>query len=60
MNGIDFVVIGVIVAILGGVIFYIHRAKKQGVKCIGCPDAKTCSGSCGGNCSGCSGCAEKK
>lgn len=57
MTGIDWLIIAVVVIILGGVIFYIRRAKKQGVKCIGCPDAKTCSG----NCSGCNGsCGSKK
>ena len=35
----------------------IAAAKKRGVKCIGCPDAKTCSGNCG-SCGGCSGCGK--
>lgn len=39
----------VLVAILGGAITYVVRAKKKGVKCIGCPHSKNCSG----NCSGC-------
>ncbi len=38
----------VIVAILGGAIAYIVRAKKRGVKCIGCPAGSTCNGHCGG------------
>lgn len=39
--------------ILGGAVAYIVRAKKRGVKCIGCPSG----GSCGkkGSCSGCNG-----
>lgn len=50
------IIIVVLVAILGGAIVYIVRAKKNGVKCIGCPSG----GSCGANkegisCSGCSG-----
>ena len=32
-----------IVLIISSVIIYIIKAKRKGVKCIGCPDAKTCS-----------------
>lgn len=60
MNGIDYFIIALVVAILGGVIFYIYRAKKQGVKCIGCPDAKTCSGNCSGCNGSCGGCSAEK
>ena len=42
-------VIIAVVLIVGGAVAYIIKAKKSGQKCIGCPDAKTCSG----NCSGC-------
>ena len=53
---IDVVMIVMILASLGGAAFYIYKAKKSGAKCIGCPDAKSCSG----NCSGCScGCGQK-
>lgn len=52
MGLIDYVVIAVILAVLGAAGWYVHRAKKQGKKCIGCPD----SGSCSGHCAGCSGC----
>ena len=56
MNGVDIVILVVIAVILGGAGWYIYSAKKKGVQCIGCPDAKTCaSKGCGGNCSGCSG-----
>lgn len=51
MKLIDVVIVAVIALILGAVIFYIRRAKKKGVKCIGCPSGSTCSG----NCSGCDG-----
>lgn len=50
------IVVAILVAIIGGAALYIYKAKKKGVKCIGCPDAKTCGGncgSCGGNCTGC-------
>ena len=45
------ILVGVILlAILGGAVFYIVKAKKSGRKCIGCPGA----GSCGKN--GCCSC----
>lgn len=51
MKLIDFVIIAVVILILGAAILYIRRAKKKGVKCIGCPDSAVCSGKCAG-CSG--------
>lgn len=58
MNPVDYIIIAVVLAIVGGAALYIWKAKKNGKKCIGCPD----SGSCSGHCSGCSGCcgASKK
>lgn len=53
MQGIDILVLAIIAAILGLVIFYICRAKKKGVKCIGCPSGSQC----GGNCAACGGCS---
>ena len=38
----DMIAAVILAAILGGAIFYIVRAKKKGVKCIGCPHSKTC------------------
>ena len=54
-------VIIILVLILGSAVRYLYKAKKRGVKCIGCPDGATCSGKCSG-CSGHCGCgnAEKK
>lgn len=49
----DIIVIAIVLLIVGGAVAYIIRAKKRGVKCIGCPESKTCSGRCGGVCSGC-------
>ena len=45
-NIIVLVIVGLIVGAAAG---YIWKEKKKGVKCVGCPYAKTC----GGNCSGC-------
>ena len=59
MQAVDILIIAVIVVILGSAIFFLHRAKKKGIKCVGCPDSSTCSGNCG-NCSGtCGHCTEK-
>lgn len=48
-NGIIIAVIAVIICLAGG---YIHKQKKRGVKCIGCPNGCACNGTCGGNCGG--------
>ena len=37
------VIVVVIVALAAG---YIYKAKKNGKKCIGCPDSGSCFGSC--------------
>lgn len=47
----DIIALLVIVLVLGGAVFYIVKAKKRGVKCIGCPNGSTCGAK---NCSGCS------
>ena len=43
---IDILIILVMLAVLGGAGLYVYRAKKSGQKCIGCPNSKTCGGSC--------------
>lgn len=43
----NLIVLGIIAFIVGTAAGYVYMAKKRGVKCIGCPDAKTCSGNCG-------------
>lgn len=50
----DFIVVAIIVVVVGLALGYIIHSRKRGIKCIGCPDAKSCS-NCGG-CSGCSAC----
>ena len=51
---IDYIVIAILLAITGGIIFYLYRAKKRGETCIGCPYAKQCgkAGHCSGSCHG--------
>jgi len=51
----DILIIALIAGILGMAIRYIVKAKKKGVKCIGCPEGSKCSG----NCAGCSGTCQK-
>ena len=36
----------ILIAILGGAIYYIIKSKKNGQKCIGCPHAKQCGDKC--------------
>lgn len=45
---IDFVVGAILVIIVGSALAYIIKSGKNGVKCVGCPDAKNCC-SCGHN-----------
>lgn len=53
---IDLLIILILLAIVGGAGAYVHRARKSGKTCIGCPSG----GSCSGQCSGCSGhCADR-
>lgn len=65
---IDFVVGAIIVVIVGAALAYIVKSGKNGIKCVGCPDAKSCaSGShggaaasgCGHDCGACSGCGRQ-
>ncbi len=49
----DVIIVVILVLIVGAIGLYLYRAKKRGEKCIGCPYAKQCGGSC-------SGCANHK
>lgn len=40
----DVLVIGIILLVVGIAVKYILKAKRSGVKCIGCPSAGMCSG----------------
>lgn len=39
----DILVGGLILAVLGAIIFYLIRARRRGQKCIGCPHGGKCS-----------------
>ena len=44
----DIIIIGILLVVVGGAIFYIVKAKKNGAKCIGCPAAGNCPSKTGG------------
>ena len=46
----DLIILLALAGILTGAGLYVYRAKKNGQKCIGCPNAKSCAGPCA--CSG--------
>lgn len=48
----NIILLAVLGLILGSAAGYVYKAKRKGVKCIGCPDGAKCSGPC----SGCQGC----
>lgn len=58
----DLIILAIVALIIGVAVAYIVKAKKSGVKCIGCPHGGTCgkcaSGGCG--CDGCGGCGCQK
>ena len=43
----DFIIAGLVLVILGVAVAYIVKAKKSGVKCIGCPAGGNCCGKTG-------------
>ncbi len=53
----DLIVILVVILIVGAAVAYIIKAKKAGVKCIGCPFEQSCSSQakseCNGECASC-------
>ena len=44
------IIAALLVAVAGGIIFYLIRAKRRGQNCIGCPNSKECKGKCSGSC----------
>lgn len=60
----NIIIIALILLIVGGASAYLIRAKKRGVKCIGCPNGENCAKKaqatgCSGSCEGCSCCSDK-
>lgn len=52
---VNFLILALVGILVGSAAGYIMKSKKRGIQCIGCPDAP----SCGGNCTGCSGCGHR-
>ena len=44
---VDVIIVAILVCIIGGILYYLYRAKKQGEVCIGCPYGRQCTGHCG-------------
>ncbi len=42
----DIIIIVILAALIGGIVYYLYRCKKRGDACIGCPYAKQCGGRC--------------
>lgn len=58
---VDFIIIAILVILVGAAVAYIVKAKKSGVKCIGCSAAGGCSHNNNSGCGcGCSGDNESK
>ena len=60
----NIIIIALILLIIGAASTYLIRAKKRGIKCIGCPEGKNCAkkaqaSACSGNCESCSCCSGK-
>ena len=45
---VDAIVILILLAIVGGIVAFLVRAKQQGQACIGCPHSKQCGAKKGG------------
>lgn len=53
---VNYLIIAVVALAVGLAAYYIHKSKKKGVKCIGCPEGCSCSS---GSCMGCKGCGSE-
>lgn len=49
MKPVDMIILTVIAVVVGLVIRFLCKAKKRGVRCIGCPEGAKCA-NCSGNC----------
>ncbi len=46
----NLIILVIVAAVVGSIIWYLARAKKRGEACIGCPHARQCGGNCSGGC----------
>lgn len=50
LNGVDFIVLGIVLILVGAAIYYLYKQKKNGAKCIGCSMSGTCASKSRGGC----------
>ena len=51
VEDMDDIILGIVLILLiGGAILYLVRAKKAGVKCVGCPHSAECAAKNKGGC----------
>lgn len=60
MDIINIVILLILLVIVGSACFYIVKAKRSGVKCIGCPQGGTCSSKHSGTTECTCGCHSEK
>lgn len=46
----NLIIIIILLCVTGSIICYLHRARKEGQVCIGCPCARQCNSCSEGNC----------
>lgn len=46
----NIIIIVILVSVIGGVVWYLRKAKKRGETCIGCPYSKQCGSKSDGSC----------
>lgn len=49
----DIIAIAVLLILIGAAAWYVHRERRRGAKCIGCPSGCSCSSKARGSCRGC-------
>lgn len=56
----NIIIIAIVLVIVAAAALYVYKAKKNGKKCIGCPDGCSCSAKKNGEgcCCGCQSAAE--
>ncbi len=64
--GKEIIAILIIVLVIGLALLYVIKAKKKGMKCIGCPNSSSCANrkggenkNCNGDCTSCSCSSDK-
>lgn len=48
---LDFLIVVALIVVIGGILYYLHRERKKGHSCVGCPYAGECGKAQEGGCS---------